>query len=168
MRTPWHLAQINLARLVAPKGDPRVQPFFDALDRINALADVSPGFVWRLKGEDNNATDIQATVDPLLLINMSVWEDAESLFEFVYKSAHTTVMAERRDWFERFDGPFTALWWIRAGHQPSIDEGLARIWHLERFGPTAHAFTFKARFPQPGHDQPPVDMKPDPWCVGRA
>jgi hypothetical protein len=88
MANRWHLAQINIGRLVAPQGDPRVQPFFDALDRVNELAENSPGFVWRLKGEGNNATDIQATADPLLIPNMSVWEDAESLYQFVYRSSH--------------------------------------------------------------------------------
>ena len=77
----WHLAQINVARLIAPEGDSRVQPFFDALDRVNALAEESPGFVWRLIGDGNNATDIQPTADPLLILNMSVWEDAESLYQ---------------------------------------------------------------------------------------
>ena len=89
MRDPWHLAQINIGRLVAPEGDPRVQPFFDNLDRVNRLAEASPGFVWRLIGEGNNATDIQPTVDPLLLVNMSVWQDAESLHQYVYRSAHS-------------------------------------------------------------------------------
>lgn len=158
----------NIARILAPRGDPRVQPFYDALDRINALAEQSPGFVWRLIGDGNDATDLRPTVDPLLLINMSVWTDAESLFEFVYQTDHTAVMAGRRNWFERFEGAFQALWWVPAGHVPTVDEGLARLWHLDRFGPTAHAFTFKARFPRPGEKSAPVDMKPDPWCVGHA
>src|SRR4029450_7539781 len=103
-------------------GDPRVQPFFDALDRVNALADASPGFVWRLTGEGNDATDIQPTVDPLLLINMSVWEAAEALFEFVHRSGHTPVMGKRRDWFEWFDGAYMALWWVAAGTVPTISD----------------------------------------------
>ena len=169
MTRDWHLAQINIGRMVAPQGDPAVQLFFDALDRVNALADASPGFVWRLVGDDGaNATDIQPTVDPLLLMNMSVWQDAESLFAFVYRSGHTTVLARRRDWFERFDGAFLALWWIPAGTIPTINDGLSRLWHLDRFGPTPHAFTFKLRFPPPGIADAPVDMQPDPWCVGSA
>ena len=168
MSDSWHLAQINIGKMVAPEGDPRVQAFFDALDEVNALADASPGFVWRLIGEGNSATDIQPTVDPLLLINMSVWTDAESLFAFVYRSGHTSVLARRRDWFERFEGAFTALWWIPAGSIPTISDGLSRLWHLDRFGPTPHAFTFKLRFPPPGVAAPPVDMQPDPWCVGNA
>lgn len=164
----WHLTQVNIGRLVAAPGDPRVQPFFDALDAVNALAENSPGFVWRLTGEGNNATDIQATPDPLLIPNMSVWEDAESLFDFVYRSAHTPVMAKRRDYFERFDGAYQVLWWIPAGEIPTLSDAFARLWMLERFGPTPHAFTFKTRFPAPGRDGPPVDHQPDPWCVGNA
>ncbi len=168
MRSDWHLAQINIGRMVAPQGDPRVQPFFDELDRINALADQSPGFVWRLVGEGNNATDITPTADPLMLMNMSVWEDAESLFEFVYRSAHTPVMARRREFFAPFEGSYQALWWIAAGTVPTINDGLSRLWHLDRFGPTQHAFIFKARFPPPDRAGMPLDMQPDPWCIGRA
>ncbi len=166
--TSWHLAQINIGKMTAPKGDPRVQPFFDELDRINALAEQSPGFIWRLIGDINDATDIQPTVDPLLLVNMSVWASADDLFNYVYRSAHTSIMAQRKDWFERFEGSFAALWWIPTGHEPTIDEGLAKLWHLDRFGPTPLAFTFKKRYPMPGSADAPVDMNPDPWCVGRA
>ena len=113
MGAGWHLAQVNIGRLVAPEGDPRVQPFFEALDRVNVLAEASPGFVWRLTGEGNNATDLRPTPDPQLAVNMSVWTDADTLFAFVYRSAHTPVMARRRDYFERFDGAFQAMWWIR-------------------------------------------------------
>src|SRR4028119_2218853 len=96
MSDEWHIAQINVGRLAAPPDDPAVQPFFDALDRINALADASPGFVWRLQGDNGNATAIQVTPDPLFILNMSVWTDADALFAFVYRSAHTPVMARRR------------------------------------------------------------------------
>ena len=168
MNEGWHLAQVNIGRLVAPEGDPRVQPFFDALDRVNALAEGSPGFVWRLKGEGNNATDLRPTPDPLLAVNMSVWTDADALFAFVYRSAHTPVMARRRDYFERFDGAFQAMWWIPAGEIPTVSDAFSRLWMLDRYGPTLHAFTFKARFPAPGLDGTPVDHQPDPWCVGTA
>jgi hypothetical protein len=164
----WHLAQANIGRLVAPAGDPRVAPFFAELDRINALAEASPGFVWRLTGDGNDAMDVRPTPDPLVAINMSVWEDPDSLFAFVYRSAHTPVMAQRRSWFAQWDGPYQALWWIPAGHIPSVDEALGKLWLLERHGPTGHAFTFKTRFPAPGLGGPPIDMQPDPWCVGTA
>lgn len=168
MSTGWHLAQVNIGRLVAPEGDPRVQPFFDALDAVNAIADASPGFVWRLVGEGNNATDLRPTPDPLLAVNMSVWRDADALFAFVYRSAHTPVMVRRREFFGRFDGAYQALWWIPAGEIPTLSDAFARLWMLDRYGPTPHAFTFKTRFPAPGLDGPPVDHQPDPWCVGTA
>ena len=168
MSSSWHLAQINVGKMVAPEGDPRVQPFFDALDRVNELAEASPGFVWRLTGDGNNATDIHATADPLLLLNMSVWEDSNALFRFVYRSAHTEIMIRRREFFDRFQGSFQALWWIEAGNVPTINDGLSRLWHLDRFGPTAHAFTFKKRFAPPGVIDSPVDMEPEPYCVGWA
>jgi Domain of unknown function (DUF3291) len=165
----WQLAQINIGKMLALKGDPAVQPFFDALDRINAIADATHGFVWRLQSDSGNATDFEvAAADPLLLVNMSVWRDAESLFDFVYRSAHTPEMARRREYFHRFEGAFQALWWVPEGHRPSIDEGLSRLWMLDRYGPSPQAFTFKTRFPQPGLADPPVDMKPDPWCIGNA
>ncbi len=168
MTQGWHLAQINVGRFVAPPGDPRIAPFMDALDRVNAIADASAGFVWRLQDESGNATAIQPTGDPLFAVNMSVWHSADALFDFVYRSAHTPVMARRREYFDRFDGAYQALWWIAADHIPTVDEGLARLWRLDRYGPTPQAFTFKARFPAPDVGGPPVDMQPDPWCVGRA
>ena len=164
----WQLAQINVGRMVGPRSDQRVRPFYDALDRVNAIADAAPGFVWRLQGDDGNATGIQSTADPLFLVNMSVWTDADALFAFVYRSAHTPEMARRREYFDRFDGAFQALWWVPEGHRPSVDEGLSRLWRLDRYGPTPQAFTFKARFPEPGMAGRPVDMEPDPWCMGRA
>lgn len=164
----WQLSQINIARLVAPQGDPLVQDFFDRLDEVNAMAEASPGFVWRLVGDGNDATDLQPTADPQLIVNMSVWDSAEALFDFVYKSGHTPVMARRRQWFERPAGAYQALWWVPAGHRPSVDEGFAKLWHLDRFGPTAHAFTFKARFSKPSEAHPPGDMQPDRCCIGQA
>ena len=164
----WQLAQINVGRLLAPKGDPQVAPFFEALDRVNSMAERSPGFIWRLQSDGGNATDIQATSDPLFLVNMSVWADAEALFDFVYRSMHAPEMARRREYFERFEGSYQALWWVPAGHMPDVNEGLSRLWRLDRYGPTREAFTFKARFPAPGLPGFPQDMKPDPWCVGRS
>lgn len=123
MTGAWHLAQFNVAKLVAPKGDLRVQPFFDAIERVNALAEASPGFVWRLQDEGGDATEIDPVGDPLLIVNLSVWTDADSLFGYVYKSAHTPVMARRREFFERFGSAHQALWWVPAGHRPSVDEG---------------------------------------------
>ncbi len=168
MTSDWQLAQINVGRLVAPKGDKAVQPFFDALDRVNELADQSAGFIWRLQDEGGNATAIEVTADPLFIVNMSVWADADALFDFVYRSAHTPEMARRREYFGLIEGAHQALWWIPAGSIPTINDGLSRLWQLDRFGPSIHAFTFKARFAPPDQAAPPIDMQPDPWCVGRA
>ena len=168
MSEAWHLAQCNIGRLVAPADDPRVADFFAELDRVNAVADATPGFVWRLKDESNNAMALGPTPDPRVALNMSVWEDADALFAFVYRSAHTPVMARRRQWFEPWDGAYQALWWIPAGTIPTIDDALARLWLIDRYGPSARAFTFMARFPAPGLGSAPVDMQPDPWCVGSA
>ena len=168
MTASWHLAQVNIGRLVAPQGDPRVQPFFDALDRINALAEVSPGFVWRLQDDGGNAMGISYSPDPLMAINMSVWSGADALFDFVYRSAHTPVMARRRDYFAALGGAYQALWWMAAGTIPTISDALAKLWLIDRFGPSPQAFTFKVRFPAPDRSGPPMDHHPDPWCVGTA
>ena len=155
--TAYHLAEINVGRLRAPVDDPVIADFAANLDRINALADGLPGFVWRLKGEGNNATDIQPRPDdPLFAINMSVWTDLDALAGFVNRSAHREVMRRRREWFEHMDFYMT-VWWVPAGHTPTIEEGLAKLDLLERLGPTPEAFSFKTPFPAPdGQPAAPV------------
>lgn len=143
------IAQINIGRLIAAEGDPRVQPFFEALAAINAVADAAPGFRWRLQSDSGDATDLQPTPDPLLIVNMSVWESPAALSDFVYRTGHAKQLARRREYFQDFDGAFQALWWVEQGHVPSIEEGLSRLWMLDRFGPTQHAFTFRSQFPAP-------------------
>ena len=129
--------------------DPAMADFVAQLDAINALADGSAGFVWRLQDDSVNATAIQGFDDPRMLLNLSVWETSEDLFAYVYKSGHAKVMARRRDWFERGDGPSTVLWWVPAGHIPDLDEAKARLDALGQNGPGPTAFTFKERFPAP-------------------
>jgi hypothetical protein len=146
----FHLAQINVARALAPLDDPKLAGFVARLDDINALADSSPGFVWRLQSDSGNATDIEVSDDPQLIVNMSVWQDLDALFAYVYRSDHLQVMAQRRQWFEKPAGAFMALWWLPAGTLPSLDDGLARIALLERSGPTPQAFTFKQPFDADG------------------
>jgi hypothetical protein len=136
------------------------------LDAINAQADQAPGFVWRLQSDSGNATDIKPSENPNFIVNMSVWRDVESLFDFVYKTAHRIVMARRREWFEKPVTQYQVLWWVPAGHKPTVEEGLARLAKLQADGPTAEAFTFKARFPAPDQAGGPEDMKPEPYCVG--
>jgi hypothetical protein len=147
----WHLAQINIGRLRAPIDDPTIAEFHDALETINRLAEASDGYVWRLQDEDlGNATSFHIVPgDELLIPNMSVWTSIEALAEFVYRSDHTPFLRRRREWFERPTTAFLALWWVPAGHLPTLDEGSARLDLLERDGPTSEAFTFRRRFDPP-------------------
>ncbi len=148
----FHLAQVNIGRLLAPIDDPQIADFKLNLDRINAIADASPGFVWRLIGDGNNATDLQPVPDdPLLAINMSTWTDLDALAAFVYRTDHRGIMRRRRGWFEPME-TYMALWWVRAGHRPAPAEGLARVDRLARCGSTLEAFTFRQPFPAPDAD----------------
>ena len=142
----WHLAQLNVGRMVAPVTAPEVAEFMAALDPVNALADAAPGFVWRLQTEDGNATSVHAFDDPLLLLNMSVWESIETLRSFTYTTAHTAVLRRRREWFERLGEAHLVLWWVPAGHIPSVHEAIDRLERLRRDGPTPAAFTFRVPF----------------------
>ncbi|MBM3597826.1 MAG: DUF3291 domain-containing protein [Alphaproteobacteria bacterium] len=168
MSTAWHLAQLNVARAVAPLDSPPLADFMAALDRINALAEAQPGFVWRLKSDSGNATDIKVSDDPQFIINMSVWTSPETLFAYVYRSAHTEVMVRRREWFEKPSEAHQVLWWVPAGKMPTAEEGLERLAHLRRKGVTPQAFTFKERHPPPGDGGAATDHKPEPYCVGWA
>jgi hypothetical protein len=126
---------------------------------------------WHL-AQMNVATALYPLDDPLiadfvaLLDEVSVWESVEALFEFVYKSSHRLVMTRRREWFGRPQRPYQVLWWVPAGKFPTVVEGLARLAHLDVHGPTAHAFTFRQKFPPPGSVGETTDLKPDPYCVG--
>ena len=149
MDASWYIAQINVGTIRYPADDPRMAGFMNRLDEINAIADQSPGFVWRLQSESGNATDIDVGGDPLFLVNMSVWASPDALANYVYESAHRHIMIQRRDWFERPDDVYQAIWWVPVGHIPTPDEGLAKIELLQTMGPSADAFTFKNRFAAP-------------------
>jgi len=153
----FHLAQVNIGRLRAPVDDPTMAGFKNQLAPINALADSSAGFMWRLQTEDGDATAIKPFPDDALMaINMSVWASLEALLQFVYKSGHVGPLRDRREWFEPIDGPILVLWWVPVGHVPTVAEALARLDHLRQHGPTGHAFTFRAPFPPPGGE--PTDV----------
>jgi hypothetical protein len=145
----FELAQVNIGRLRAPIDDPAIAGFVDALDPVNALADAAPGFRWRLQTDDGNATAIKAYPDPLVIVNLSVWADFESLAAFVYRSAHRDVMVQRRNWFDGSIETYLALWWLPAGRRPTVEEAQDRLAHLRQHGPTAEAFTFRHHFPPP-------------------
>jgi Domain of unknown function (DUF3291) len=146
----FHLAQLNIARMRAPLGDKVMEGFESQLDRLNAVADQSPGFVWRLASEEGDATAIRAFPDERILVNMSVWESLPALHQYVYRSPHLGPLRDRRDWFEPMEGPHLVLWWIAAGSIPTVDEGKAKLEELARRGPTEDAFTFRQPFPAPG------------------
>ncbi|MDT0394400.1 MULTISPECIES: DUF3291 domain-containing protein [Streptomyces] len=145
--TVHELAQVNIARLKAPLDSPPLKDFVDSLDPVNADADTADGFVWRLQGEEGDATDIAVFGDSWLIINMSVWRDTDALTAFMYQGRHRELLARRREWFERVEEAMTTLWWIPKGHRPTVAEAESRLLHLRTHGPTPHAFTLRTSFP---------------------
>jgi hypothetical protein len=160
MSQKYQLAQCNVGRAKGPIDEPVMAGFVARLDEINAVADGAPGFVWRLKTDDGNATSIQAFEDKLILFNMSVWESPEHLRSFVYRSDHAQVMRQRKSWFERFEGVYLVLWWVPAGHIPTVQEARERLAHLQTHGESPHAFSFARIFPSPADTaaEPRVDL----------
>jgi hypothetical protein len=150
----YEIAQLNIGIIRGPMDSPVMDEFAANLQRINALAEASPGFVWRLQTEAGDATAIRPFKDENMLVNMSVWRDVESLNQYVYRSAHVDVMRRRKEWFERMREAFLVLWWVPPGHRPSIAEALAKHDVLRSNGPTPEAFTFRQAFPPP--DSPPA------------
>jgi Domain of unknown function (DUF3291) len=150
----YELAQLNIGIIKGPIDSPVMAEFVANLDRINALAERTPGFVWRLQTEEGNATAIRPYPDnENMAVNLSVWKDVDSLRRFVFHSAHVEIMRRRREWFETMDEAFLVLWWVQQGHQPSIEEAKARLEVLRRKGPTAEAFTFRQSYPPPDAPQ---------------
>lgn len=148
---PIHsLAQLNIGIIRAPMDSPVMADFANNLARINALAEASPGFVWRLQTDAGDATAIRHFDDDNMLVNMSVWRDVESLRHYVYSSAHVELMRRRREWFAPMAEAFLVLWWVPQGHVPSVREAVARLGLLRANGPTPDAFTFRTAFPPPG------------------
>lgn len=146
--TAFQLAQLNIARLRAPLDAPELADFVAALPEINALADAAPGFVWRLQTEEGDATGIDAFGSDVI-VNLSVWENLEALHGFVFRSAHSDVMRRRREWFERMHEAYLVLWWVPAGHRPTVDEAKDALRTMRRRGPCPEAFSFRSPFPAP-------------------
>ena len=149
MQSQFHIAQVNIGRVRAPLDDPMLAGFVARLADINALADATPGFVWRLQTDAGDATAFRPYDDDRILVNLSVWEGPEQLRAFVYRSAHVEVMRQRKSSFERFDGMYYALWWIPAGHIPSVEEAKQRLAYLGVHGESAHSFSFAKLYPAP-------------------
>jgi Domain of unknown function (DUF3291) len=144
--TQQHLAQLNIARMLAPMDSEIMRDFKNGLEPINALAERSPGFVWRLKDDvgNGNATSLRVFDDEMIIVNVTIWESPEALFDFAYKSHHTEFLRRRAEWFEKSNLPVYVLWWIEAGHISTTDEAKKRLEHLHEHGETTHAFSFKS------------------------
>ena len=150
----FQLAQVNIARLVAPIDSPELADFMAALDPVNAVADAAPGFVWRLQTEEGNATSVEAFewdagTSAGVIVNLSVWESADHLHAFVYGDEHRAVLRERRRWFEPMAEAYAACWWVPTGHEPSTDEAEDRVQHLRRRGTSPYAFPLRDPHPAP-------------------
>jgi hypothetical protein len=145
----YQLAQVNIGRILAPTDSEQLSGFMNALDSVNALAEAADGFVWRLEEYGGNATDLRVFGDDWLLVNMSVWRDPESLTAYVFSPEHRAMLARRREWFARATEAMTALWWVPAGHRPTVAEAEAKLLALRADGPTADVFTLRGPQPAP-------------------
>jgi hypothetical protein len=149
MSAAWHLAVFNIGRPVAPLDSPQLHAFMAGLDPINALAERSPGFIWRYTADGTNNATAARPLDGEIIVNFGVWESREHLWAFVYRSQHLDFLRRRREWFQHLDEPYLVVWWVPAGHIPSMDEALVRLDHLRQHGPTPEAFTFREPFDPP-------------------
>jgi hypothetical protein len=146
----YHLAEINIARMKGVDiNDPIMKEFVDNLDKVNAIAESSEGFVWRLKDESNNATDLNPYNDVQVIINISVWETIESLETYMYKTFHSDFLKRRKEWFQSFGKVSTALWWVPKGHYPTIEEAVEKLDYLQKNRPSEKVFDLKRRFARP-------------------
>jgi hypothetical protein len=143
----YQLAQINVAELKAPLDSPQLKDFVDNLDRINSLAEGSPGFVWRLTGDGNDATELRPMGEKII-VNYSIWRDLDTLKSFVYSTAHVEILKRKREWFERMKLNYV-LWWVPAGRVPTVEEAVAKLAHLRAHGASPDAFHFGQAYPAP-------------------
>ena len=144
----YHLAQLNIAMLREPLESPGMADFVANLERINALAEASPGYLWRLQDEAGDATAIRP-FGAEVLVNLSLWCDMQSLSDYVYKSAHSEMLKRRREWFDKAEQAHMVLWWVPADHRPGVEEAAERLAHLRAHGSSAHAFGFRQAFAAP-------------------
>lgn len=141
-----HLAQLNIAKPKFPMDAPEIADFVNNLVPINAIAEASDGFVWRLQDESGDATDIRVQEDPDIIVNMSVWENIESLKNFMFRTHHIDFLKRKKEWFHNLREESYVLWWIPVGHTPSIEEAMERLEHLRKHGDSPFAFSFKSNF----------------------
>ncbi|MGZ4148162.1 MAG: DUF3291 domain-containing protein [Actinomycetota bacterium] len=144
-----HVAQVNVARLLAPLDSPQLAQFVANLEPVNAIADTSPGFIWRLQTADGDATSVRVLDDDWLIVNLSVWESLDALRDYVFRTRHAEVLKRRHEWFERMRDAHLAVWWIDRGTVPTVEDAVDRLLLLRRVGPSPDAFTLKEPFPSP-------------------
>ncbi|USQ83460.1 DUF3291 domain-containing protein [Streptomyces phaeoluteigriseus] len=162
--TAFELAQVNLSRLKFPLDSPELKDFVDALDPVNADAEAADGYVWRLQSEEGNATDVPVFGDRWLIINLTTWRDVNALTAYMYQGRHREMLARRREWFDRVQEAMTALWWVPAGHRPTVAEAESRLLHLRAHGPTPYAFTLRTSFPAQGAEPVAFEVPDDLGC----
>ncbi|MFF8317771.1 DUF3291 domain-containing protein [Streptomyces bobili] len=160
----FELAQVNISRLKFPLDSPELKDFVDALDPVNADAETADGYVWRLQSEEGNATDVPVFGDDWLIVNLTMWRDANALTAYMYQGRHREMLARRREWFDRVQEAMTALWWVPAGHRPTVAEAEARLLHLRAHGPTPYAFTLRTSFPAQGAEPVAFEVPEDLGC----
>ncbi|MFF5495459.1 DUF3291 domain-containing protein [Streptomyces aquilus] len=160
----YELAQVNISRLKFPLDSPELKDFVDALDPVNASAEAAAGYVWRLQSEGGDATDIKVFGDDWLIVNLTVWRDTDALTAFMYQGQHREMLSRRREWFEKVQEAMTALWWVPAGHRPTVAEAEARLLHLRANGPTPYAFTLRTSFPAQGAEPVSFAVPEDLGC----
>ncbi|MCC6613977.1 MAG: DUF3291 domain-containing protein [Anaerolineae bacterium] len=146
MAANYHIAQLNVARMRAPLDDPLMADFVANLDAINALGEQTPGFVWRLIDDEGSDATAIRLFDDRTIVNMTVWDSIDALYDYAYYSGHADIYRRRLDWFEKPTEAVLVLWWIPVGHIPTLEEAKERLLHLRALGPTPQAFTFKQRF----------------------
>ena len=141
----YHLAQVNIAKMLAPLNDPIMQDFINSVDKINAIADNAEGFIWRLQDEDKEDAAI-VFKDDSIVINMSVWENLDTLFNYTYKSGHIEVFKRKKEWFSKMKIMYMAFWYVLDGYKPTFLEAKERLDYLNKHGETPYAFSFKSKF----------------------
>ncbi|MEL6193904.1 MAG: DUF3291 domain-containing protein [Bacteroidota bacterium] len=162
MVAQFHLAQINISRLLAPLDDPMIKEFNDFIDPVNKLGEDSPGFVWRLKDESGaSSSHVETPFDDDIIVNFTVWENLESLYAFSFTTVHAYFLKNRNKWFGKYEGNRLAMWWIPAGHIPSLEEGVEKLRKLDAEGPSPEVFTFKVLYGPDGTAMKLTDLKPD-------
>ena len=152
----FHLAEFNVSRLLAPLDSPQLREFVAFLGPVNAFAEQSPGFVWRLTAPDGQSSSYLPSpfTDPMMITNLTVWTDIDALRAFTFQTVHKYFLQSRRSWFERLASRGLVLWWLPTGHEPTLDEAMAKLNFLEEFGPTNEAFTFQDAFDPAGNPLP--------------